>query len=171
MSLANEYYAVIEFLNEGGQMLYVILFFSFILWVLLLERFLFLYHGIAKQKEQFIQTWERHRCNVDAFRIRQSLQHQFSSRLRESLPLIKMLIAVIPMLGLLGTVLGMIELFDVITIEGTGDARAMASGISMATLTTMSGMAIAVITLFAYRKIEDKTERLITEFKERLALC
>lgn len=168
MILAHEYYAVIEFLNRGGIMLYLILSFAFVLWALIIERYALLYISPAKSYDKFIKIWNENKNKSEALHIRTSLKHQFSCKLKLTLPLIKMLIAIIPMLGLLGTVWGMIEIFDVIAIEGTGDAKAMASGISMATLPTMSGMAIAIVTLFAFRKLEDKTHRRIQEFQERL---
>lgn len=168
MTFAHEYYAVVEFLNRGGIMLYIILIFAFLLWSLLIERFYLLYISIAKSHSDLLISWQQHRESMEVLRIRKSLQHIYSCRLKATLPLIRMLIAMIPMLGLLGTVWGMIEIFDVIAIEGTGDAKAMAGGISMATLPTMSGMAIAIVTLFAFRKLEDKTDRSIAEFQERM---
>jgi len=70
-------------------------------------------------------------------------------QLQQSLGLIKSLVAVCPLLGLLGTVTGMIEVFDVMAVMGTGSARAMASGISKATIPTMAGMVGALTGVFA----------------------
>lgn len=168
MVLYSEYYAVMEFFNRGGIVLYIIFAFAFILWALLLERYIYLYFSVRNAYRYFLGIWERYRMRADAMKIRNALKHRFSCRLKTTLPVMRMLIAVIPLLGLLGTVWGMIEIFDVIAIEGTGDARAMANGISMATLPTMSGMAIAIVTLFALQKLEDKTERRIADFQERL---
>jgi len=61
--------------------------------------------------------------------------------------LINILIIICPVLGLLGTVTGMIQVFDVVAVLGTGNARALASGITMATLPTMVGMTISIIGL------------------------
>jgi biopolymer transport protein ExbB len=63
--------------------------------------------------------------------------------------LIEVLAAMSPLLGLLGTVLGMIETFDVISVFGTGNPRAMASGISVALITTQTGLLVAIPGLFA----------------------
>ena len=60
---------------------------------------------------------------------------------------INILIIICPVLGLLGTVTGMIQVFDVVAVLGTGNARALASGITMATLPTMVGMTISIIGL------------------------
>ena len=65
------------------------------------------------------------------------------------MPLVQSLVRICPLLGLLGTVLGMIEIFDVMALEGSGNARAMASGVSRATIPTMAGMVAALSGLFA----------------------
>jgi biopolymer transport protein ExbB len=65
-------------------------------------------------------------------------------KLNAGLGLIKTLVALCPMLGLLGTVTGMIEVFDVMAIAGSGNTRGMASGVSKATLPTMAGMVAAL---------------------------
>jgi biopolymer transport protein ExbB len=61
-------------------------------------------------------------------------------KLERGLPLIGTIVAVCPMFGLLGTVTGMIEVFDVMAVAGSGNARGMAAGVSKATLPTMAGM-------------------------------
>ena len=58
---------------------------------------------------------------------------------------------------------GMIEIFDVIAQQGTGDARALANGISMATLPTMTGMAVAIVGLFFIRFMESSANRKISQ--------
>ena len=64
------------------------------------------------------------------------------------LALIGVLCAVAPLMGLLGTVVGMMETFDVITVFGTGNVRAMASGISVALVTTQTGLMISIPGLY-----------------------
>jgi biopolymer transport protein ExbB len=65
-------------------------------------------------------------------------------RLNRGLLIIRSLVALCPMLGLIGTVTGMIEVFDVMAIAGTGNIRGMAGGVSKATLPTMAGMVAAL---------------------------
>ena len=62
-----------------------------------------------------------------------------------------------PLLGLLGTVIGMIEAFDTVVMVGLGDAAALAGGISKALITTMVGLCIAVPTLFVYHFFRSRT--------------
>jgi biopolymer transport protein ExbB len=65
-------------------------------------------------------------------------------RIRQHLAMIAILAAIAPLLGLLGTVLGMIETFEVIALFGTGNAKAMAGGISVALVTTQAGLLVAI---------------------------
>jgi biopolymer transport protein ExbB len=68
--------------------------------------------------------------------------------------MMKTFVALCPLLGLLGTVTGMIEVFDVMAVAGSGNARAMASGVSKATLPTMAGMVAAISGLLLSVQIE-----------------
>jgi len=74
-----------------------------------------------------------------------------------------------PLLGLLGTVLGMIQVFAVISQQGIGQADALAGGISQAMITTATGLAIAIPALTAYNYYVGKAERILLEM-ERLVL-
>jgi biopolymer transport protein ExbB len=87
-------------------------------------------------------------------------------RLREHLQLIAVLAAVAPLLGLLGTVLGMIETFEVIALFGTGNAKAMAGGISVALVTTQAGLLIAVPGLLVSAALARRARRLEMGFDE-----
>lgn len=73
---------------------------------------------------------------------------------------IAVLAAVAPLLGLLGTVLGMIETFDVIAVFGTGNSRAMASGISVALITTQTGLLVAIPGLLMSNRLGRAAEQL-----------
>jgi biopolymer transport protein ExbB len=78
--------------------------------------------------------------------------------------MIKTLVALCPLLGLLGTVTGMIEVFDVMAVAGNGNPRAMASGVSMATIPTMAGMVAALSGLYMSAQLtnfaRDEAQRL-----------
>ena len=69
------------------------------------------------------------------------------------------LIGLCPMLGLLGTVYGMIEVFEVLAVLGTGNPRAMSTGVAKATIPTMAGMTIALSGLFFKFDLANKVER------------
>ena len=89
--------------------------------------------------------------------------------LEKNLSIIKLLAAVAPLLGLLGTVIGMIETFQSITLFGTGDPKLMAGGISQALVTTMLGLIAAVPLLFIHN-ILDSRSRSISQIYEEQAI-
>jgi len=74
--------------------------------------------------------------------------------------------AISPLLGLLGTVVGMIEVFQVIALEGVGKADVLAGGISKALNTTAAGLTVAIPALVAYRMFEAKVNRFVIEIEE-----
>lgn len=85
--------------------------------------------------------------------VAQQLNIQLSElmpKLEGSLPTIAIIGSLLPMLGLLGTVTGMIEVFEVIALQGTGEPQEMAHGISQALLTTASGLIIAIPVIFSH---------------------
>ena len=69
-----------------------------------------------------------------------------------------------PLVGLLGTVTGMIEVFDVMAVQGSSNVKSMASGVSMATIPTMAGMVVALSGLL----FEKRLEITITQSKQKL---
>jgi len=73
---------------------------------------------------------------------------------------------VAPLLGLLGTVIGMIRVFTVITIQGAGDAGALAHGISEALITTATGLMIAIPALIFHRHFERKVDELVARMEQ-----
>lgn len=82
---------------------------------------------------------------------------------------IKLFASVAPLLGLLGTVMGMIGTFQAITLFGTGDPKLMAGGISEALVTTMLGLVVAIPLLFLYTLVHSKSRRLIQTLEEQSA--
>ena len=85
---------------------------------------------------------------------------------REGLRALELIMTIAPLVGLLGTVLGMIETFDVISVFGTGNARAMAGGISVALVTTQSGLIIAIPGLFISGALARRARRLENRLDE-----
>ena len=137
--------AVRGFIETGGDVLLVIAFVTAMMWTLILERIWYFRfgHREAKQKtETFWNARDDHR-SWSAHKIRDLLISRMELNLTDSLAFIRTLVAVCPMLGLLGTVTGMIEVFDVMATGG-GNTRGMAAGVSKATLPTMAGMVAAI---------------------------
>jgi len=95
---------------------------------------------------------------------------QIQQSLDARLAAIAVLAAVAPLLGLLGTVLGMIETFNVISVFGTGNSRAMASGISIALITTQTGLLVAIPGMLMSNRLNRTAQRLRTNLEETTAV-
>ncbi len=84
------------------------------------------------------------------------------------IPIIKTLVALCPLLGLMRTVTGMIEIFAVMAVSGSGNARSMASGVSKATIPTMAGMVGALSGVFLVTILTEKATSEIEDLEESL---
>ena len=135
-----------SFLDLGGNVLYAIMAVLFLMWTFILERLWYFYRVHPKEKQAIVNAWETREDTHSwyAKSIREEMISKTSVALKNNIALINALIAICPLLGLLGTVTGMISVFDVMTYSGSGNARAMAAGVSMATVPTMSGMVAAL---------------------------
>jgi len=89
--------------------------------------------------------------------------------LESGLPLIKVLYVIAPLVGLLGTVVGMIVTFQQITLFGTGDPRMMANGISMALITTVLGLMVAIPLTIIHSLLHSRARALIQILEEQAA--
>ena len=158
-----------DFLETGGRVLVFILITTFLMWSLMVERFWYFRTGHPKRAQRVLDIWESRveHASWTAHQIRRMLIGQVSTELNSGITMIKTLVALCPLLGLLGTVTGMIEVFDVMATTGSGNARAMASGVSRATIPTMAGMVAAISGLIFSVQIErfaaDETERIADE--------
>ena len=152
--------SVRDFIELGGNVLYGIMVVLFLMWTLIFERLWFLYRVYPGRKRAVVTEWEDRADTTSwyAKRIRESLVSEASLALKRNVGVIKALIAICPLLGLLGTVTGMIAVFDVMTYSGGGNARAMAGGVSMATVPTMAGMVAALSGVYFGTWLEHKAQ-------------
>lgn len=151
------YEAVRDFLEAGGLVVQILMVVAAFLWALILERELY-YRTEMKQRVQSLQgVWDERRDHSSwhAKKIKQRLVSIATREIRGSLPMIKVVVALCPLIGLLGTVTGMIQVFDVMAAIGTGNARAMAAGITRATLPTMAGMVIALSGIYFITRFDN----------------
>jgi biopolymer transport protein ExbB len=167
-ALTEWYQSVIGFMNAGGIVLWWIAALTFWMWTMVFERIWYFRFGMKKDAALAIAAWEarNERRSWNARQIRQLLISESSLRIKQSLPLIKTLVALCPLLGLLGTVTGMIEVFNVMAITGGGEARAMAGGVSKATIPTMAGMVAALSGVFAdtyLSRVADRESKLLED--------
>ena len=163
------YWDTMEYLRQGGWIMAPLVAVSVVMWTLILDR----WRGFRELEGDRLAT-----MLVAEFRQEASghpeldveILHYCSLRLKRGLDhqlaLIAVLAGIAPLLGLLGTVLGMIETFDVIALFGTGNARAMAGGISVALITTQTGLLVAIPGLVMSNRLGSKAASLRTTLEE-----
>lgn len=147
----NAFEAVARFMDMGGNVLWLIAILLFCMWALIFERAWYFYSGWKRDAGVAIATWEARdeRKSWSAHQIRLKLISEAQLQINQYLPVIKTMVALCPLLGLLGTVTGMIEVFNIMAVTGGGDAKSMAGGVSRATIPTMAGMVAALSGVFA----------------------
>ena len=157
------YIALSAFFAQGGNVLYLIALTTFLMWMLLFERVWYFQAEHKNVVRDVTEAWEERaeRRSWSAHVIREALISQAKERINGTFPIILTCVALCPLLGLLGTVTGMITVFDAMATQG-GNARSMAAGVSKATIPTMCGMIASLSgifgTTFLRRKILYETE-------------
>lgn len=160
-------HAIQDFIDQGGPVLWVIFAVSLLLWMLILERVWFMRITWPRRARKLVAGWDaRNDCRSwRARKIREANVSEGNMELHALLPLIQVLVALCPLLGLLGTVLGMIGVFEVIAVSGNDDAQAMARGVYRATIPTMAGLVVALsgiyFTVRLRRLADHETSRLM----------
>jgi biopolymer transport protein ExbB len=152
-----------NFIDQGGPIVFVLFFISIYLFILLAAKFKFLFFEITEILKSFdskVNSIEKDEFYLLNLSIQKA---NFKSVVLKDFTTIQILITLCPVLGLLGTVTGMIEVFDVVSFFGTGNARALASGITKATLPTMTGMAISIVGLLTFTILNSKSQTLISK--------
>ena len=161
--------ALQDFMHAGGPVLWAILLVAILMWAFILERFSYFHFVLPGRIRHTIDSWNQRSDHTSwyARNIRRAMISEVHNDASRYLLLIHTLIAVCPLLGLVGTVTGMVHVFDVMAETGTGNARGMAEGISRATIPTMAGLVVALSGLIVRARLEAtaKTE------KQRLADC
>ena len=140
-----------DFMSAGGSVLWLIAILAAFMWAIIFERVWYFNSGHKEYMGELKSEWESisDHSSWKAQQIKDKLISQAKEAVNKHLPLINTCVALAPLFGLLGTVTGMIEVFQVMAFTGGGDARSMAGGVSKATLPTMAGMTTALSGVFA----------------------
>lgn len=148
----------LEFFERGGYVVWIILIVSSLMWMLLVERYWFVLFGAAKRHAQLVAEWRTVAARTPTARewLRQGMLMDYRAQLRRALPTILVMTAVLPLLGLFGTVTGMIKTFDALTLFGSGNPRGLAAGISEALLTTLAGLVTALSGIYFSSSLEGR---------------
>ncbi len=161
---------VLGFVDMGGPVLLLIGALLFVMWTLIFERIFFFNSVLKEEVRAVVKYWEERddKRSWGARKIREALISETVMKITRNMGLIKTLVALAPMLGLLGTVTGMILVFHIMAITGGGDPKSMAGGVSRATVPTMAGMVAALSGVFAQAYLQRIVERECALIEDRL---
>ena len=153
--ISHTFSTIVHLFNQGGNVLWAISAVALVILLLATERLLFITLSYQQYQQKVVIKW-RNRTDTHswfAYHIRETILADSNLKLNNALWLIKTCVVVCPLLGLLGTVTGMISVFDVLSYSGTGNPRLMAAGIFQATIPTMAGMMVAIVGLILRQQV------------------
>jgi biopolymer transport protein ExbB len=184
--LAHLFWNMVAYLQTGSIVMFPLVAVSMVMWTLIINRLVF-FHRIYRKNMprdragEFVKNNElppphiykgavsllvtrflknrTQKPKVDLYILDETVM-EIVTVLDRHLALIGVLAAVAPLLGLLGTVTGMMATFDIISMFGTGNARAMAGGISEALVTTQTGLVVAIPGLYMHGFLVKRAEKL-----------
>lgn len=166
------YEALRAFLSAGGNVLVVIMCTTFVMWALILERVIYwstAKEGVIKRAKRAWAARSDHK-SWHAHAVRDRLISEAKQENERFNGIIRSLVAVTPLLGLLGTVTGMVEVFDVMAVTGSSNARLMAAGISKATIPTMAGLVASLSGLIFINAFERTAKKATHELSDQLLI-
>jgi biopolymer transport protein ExbB len=160
-ALVAPFAAVADLVEGGGPFVAWIYATCALLWTLVAERMLYFSRALPREAEELLQEW---RARADqrswcARQIRKEMISRLQAGMTANLRLMKVLVPLSPLLGLIGTVSGMLEVFDSMALRGSADARTMASGVSHAMICTLTGLAVSITGLYPVHYFETRARR------------
>ncbi len=151
---------------RGGPLLWAILLASVWMWYLILSSFDRLVRELPGLEASLIERFKEKKRSKLSREIALSAQLELAaSRFRVHLDLLEALVQTLPLLGLLGTVSGMIKVFTVLTVFGTSNVRAMAGGISEALITTLAGLITALSGLYLVGHLKGRIQAALARLR------
>ena len=170
--LTDSWVSIRGFFELGGPVLYAILAVTMLMWTLIVERLWYFFGVLPEEMRNTRQLWENGKRDGSWFatNIRRLILSEVGLNAKRNLGLIQTLMQILPLLGLLGTVWGMIQVFEVMTVFGTGNARLMAGGVSQATIPTMSGLVAALSGLYLSAWLRQRAKLKMEELEDGLEM-
>jgi biopolymer transport protein ExbB len=163
---------VIELVEDGGPFVALIFSAGVLMWAIIAERYWFFHHVLPRQAKELQDAWDARTEHTSwcARQIRQAMISRLNKAMNAGLPVMKVLVPMSPLLGLIGTVTGMLEVFDSMALRGNADARSMASGVSTAMICTMTGLAVSITGLYPVHYFRSRTARETELLADRFVL-
>jgi biopolymer transport protein ExbB len=158
---ARPYVAITDLFEAGGPFVAWIFLNSLVLWALVVERYIYFSRVLPREATEALAVWRARSDHHSwcARQVRDVMISRLRVGMRTNLRLMRVLVPLAPLLGLIGTVSGMLEVFDSMALRGSADARSMASGVSHAMICTLSGLAVSITGLYPVYYFESRTRR------------
>jgi biopolymer transport protein ExbB len=153
--------AVTDLVEGGGPFVIWIFLAGVVLWALVIERYWYFSRVLPEESREMQERW-RARADHESWaarQIRKAMISRLNAAMTSNLPLMRSLVPLSPLLGLIGTVSGMLEVFDSMALRGSADARTMASGVSHAMICTMTGLAVSITGLYPVYYFQSRAKR------------
>ena len=171
--LVDSSHALLDLMSAGGIVMWLLAALCVLFWTLVLERFWYAHHHFPRWANERRAAWQALNLGAGAqshwlHAVRAAWLAQAREQLITPLSVTRTLVAMFPLLGLLGTVTGMVAVFEVLAVSGGGNPRAMAGGVWQATLPTLAGMVLAIGGLFSLARLERNARRAIGRLADQL---
>jgi biopolymer transport protein ExbB len=162
---------IITLSNDGGPWVIWIFASGVLMWTLILERWWYFVRVLPKQAGAMQAQWQarKDRTSWCARQIRTAMISRLNGSMTTGFPVMQVLVPMSPLLGLIGTVSGMLEVFDSMALRGSADARSMASGVSAAMICTMTGLAVSITGLWPVHYFRTRATRETELMADRLS--
>jgi biopolymer transport protein ExbB len=167
--LLNGFY---HLLGDGGPFVGWIFACGVLMWTLVIERWWYFRSVLPQQASEMQKQWLARNDHNSwcARQIRQAMISRLNQHMTSGFPVLQVLVPMSPLLGLIGTVTGMLEVFDSMALRGNADARSMASGVSEAMICTMTGLAVSITGLYPVHYFRTRAARETELLADRLPL-
>ncbi|MEL7451907.1 MAG: MotA/TolQ/ExbB proton channel family protein [Pseudomonadota bacterium] len=164
--------ALQTFLDRGGPVLLWIMAATFVMWALILERFFYFRFAHQVVADEAISEWRSRsdRKSIFAHWVKDRLVSEVRQSAETNITMTKAVVALAPLLGLLGTVTGMIDVFDIMAITGGSDAKAMSAGVSRATIPTMAGMVASLSGILFSSGMDKRAARAVQAVEDQMEI-
>jgi biopolymer transport protein ExbB len=152
---------IVTLSNDGGPFVIWIFAAGVLMWALIIERYWYFSMVLPKQSAAIQAQWlaRTDRVSWKARQIRTAMISRLNQSMTTGFPVMQVLVPMSPLLGLIGTVSGMLEVFDSMALRGNADARSMASGVSAAMICTMTGLAVSITGLYPVHYFRSRATR------------
>jgi biopolymer transport protein ExbB len=164
------YRALLDMRQLGGPVVLWIFLACVLMWSIVLERYWYFSKTLPGEAGRMLSRWNarRNKYSWSSRQIRVAMISRLNAAMSSNLPILRVLVPMCPLLGLLGTVSGMLSVFDSMAARGSADARSMATGVSEAMVCTLTGLAVSITGLYPVyyfkRRVRVETELLADRF-------